>query len=50
MSFVQCSHRGHETDGTVVVQLFAAPLAKDGDLTEDFDGGTRYDGVFTSCL
>ena len=39
MSRVQGSHRGHETHGTVVEELFAAPLTEGGDLAEDFDGG-----------
>ena len=46
MPFVQCSHRGHETDGAVVVELFAAPLAQGGDLAEDFDGCVGYYLVF----
>jgi hypothetical protein len=48
MTFVQGSHRGHETDGPVVVELFAPPLAETGDLAEHFDGCVGYDLVFLS--
>jgi len=42
MAFVQGSHGGHETDGAVIEELFAAPLSESGDRTEDFDGCVGY--------
>ncbi len=48
MAFVQGPHRGHETDGPVVVELFAPPLPEVGDLAEHLDGCVRYDLVFLS--
>jgi hypothetical protein len=43
MAFVEGSHCGHETDGPVIVELFAAPLAEMRDLAEDLDGSAGYD-------
>ena len=43
MAFMEGSHRGHETDGPVIVELLAAPLAEMRNLAEDFDGGVGYD-------
>jgi len=43
MAFMERSHRGHETNGAVIVELLSAPLAKVRDLAEDFDGGIGYD-------
>jgi len=44
---VQGSHGGHETDGAVVEELFAPPLAQGGNLAEHFDGGVGNGGA---CL
>jgi len=48
MAFVEGSHCGHETDGAVVVELFAAPLAEIGDLAEDFDRCVGYGLILLS--
>lgn len=44
------AHGRHETDGAVVDELFAAPLAEGGDFTEDFDGGVGDCGLSCSTI
>jgi len=37
MAGMESSHRGHETNGTVIDELFAAPLTKSWNFSEDLD-------------
>jgi hypothetical protein len=45
---VQGSHGRHETNGSVVVELFAAPLSKVRNVTEYLDGCVGYNMVLLS--
>lgn len=50
MAFVKSSHGRNKTNGAVVEELLAAPLAESGNLAEDFYACIWYGRVSASSL